>query len=81
MEKSKVAGREPKLVELKQGETHAWCACGRSSNQPWCDGSHQVTSITPTVLTVDESKTAAICMCKQTKNPPYCDGTHMSLEI
>ena len=79
MEKSKVAGKVPKMVELKQGEKYAWCSCGQSSNQPWCDGSHKVTSFTPTVFTVGETKKAAMCMCKQTKNPPYCDGSHMSL--
>ncbi len=80
MEKSKVAGRSPKMVELEAGNTYAWCACGRSSNQPWCDGSHQATSIAPKVFTLDVAKTAALCMCKQTKNPPYCDGSHMGLE-
>ena len=80
MEKGKVAGKEPKMVELKTGETYAWCACGKSANQPFCDGSHQGSSFAPTVFTVEESKTAALCMCKQTKNPPYCDGSHMSLE-
>lgn len=80
MEKPNVAGRSPKMVELEAGKTHAWCACGRSSNQPWCDGSHKATSITPRVFTVDVAKTVALCMCKQTKNPPYCDGSHMGLE-
>ena len=80
MEKGKVAGKNPQMVKLEAGKTYAWCACGRSSNQPWCDGAHQVTSLTPTVFTVDEAKEAALCMCKQTKNPPYCDGSHMSLE-
>jgi CDGSH-type Zn-finger protein len=80
MEKGKIAGKEPKMVELKVGETYAWCACGKSANQPFCDGSHQGTSFVPTVFTVDEPKTAALCMCKQTKNSPYCDGTHMSLK-
>lgn len=80
MEKGKVAGKAPQMVELKPGETYAWCACGKSANQPFCDGSHQGSSFTPTVFTVDESKTAAMCMCKQTKNPPYCDGSHMNME-
>ena len=79
MEKGKVAGKEPKMVELKHGETYAWCACGKSANQPFCDGSHMGSSFTPTVFTVEEPKTAALCMCKQTSTPPYCDGSHMSL--
>jgi CDGSH-type Zn-finger protein len=79
MEKSKAAGSSPQMVQLESGKTYAWCACGRSSNQPWCDGSHQVTSITPTVIIAKESETRAMCMCKQTKNPPFCDGSHLSL--
>ena len=80
MEKAKIAGKTPQMVELEAGKTYAWCACGKSANQPWCDGSHQGSSFTPTVFTVDEPKTAAMCMCKQSKNPPYCDGAHMNLE-
>lgn len=80
MEKGKVAGKAPRMVELKTGETYVWCACGKSAKQPFCDGSHQGSSITPIVFKVDERKKAALCMCKQTKNPPYCDGSHMSLK-
>ena len=79
MEKSKVAGSSPQMADLDSGKTYAWCACGRSSNQPWCDGSHQVTSITPTVFIAEESEAKAMCMCKQTKNPPFCDSSHLSL--
>ena len=80
MEKGKVAGKAPQMVELETGKTYAWCACGKSANQPFCDGSHQGSSITPTVFKVDEPKKVAMCMCKQTKNPPYCDGSHISLK-
>ncbi len=80
MEKPKVAGKSPQMVQLETGKIYAWCACGKSANQPWCDGSHKVTSFAPKVFTVNESKSAKMCMCKQTKNPPYCDGSHMSLE-
>lgn len=78
MEKSKKAGSAPQMVVLEAGKTYAWCACGKSSNQPWCDGSHQVTSITPMVFVAEESEQRALCMCKQTKNPPFCDGSHLS---
>ena len=79
MEKSKIAGSSPQMVNLESGKTYAWCACGRSSNQPWCDGSHQVTSITPIVFIAEKSESKALCMCKQTKSPPFCDGSHFSL--
>lgn len=80
MENPKVAGDSPHILELEAGKTYAWCACGESANQPWCDGSHKGSSFSPKIFTADESKTAAMCMCKQTKNPSFCDGTHMSLE-
>jgi CDGSH-type Zn-finger protein len=79
MEQAKKAGKTPRIVELVSGHTYAWCACGRSSNQPWCDGSHQVTSISPKVFVAQESEKGAMCMCKQTKNPPFCDGSHHHL--
>lgn len=79
MEKAIVAGKVPQMVELKVDETYAWCSCGKSSNQAFCDGSHKGSSFRPNVFKADEPKKAALCMCKQTKNPPYCDGSHMSL--
>jgi CDGSH-type Zn-finger protein len=79
MDKSKIAGKAPQMVRLESGVSYAWCACGRSSNQPWCDGSHRVTTYTPTVFLAEAAETRAMCMCKQTKNPPFCDGSHLSL--
>jgi CDGSH-type Zn-finger protein/uncharacterized Fe-S cluster protein YjdI len=74
-----IAGDRPVLVELEDGKNYAWCACGRSSNQPWCDGSHKVTSITPVVFKAEGKKKAAMCMCKKSANQPFCDGTHNNL--
>ncbi len=79
MEKPRIAAKGPKMEKLEMGKMNAWCACGTSSNQPWCDGSHKTTSFTPIVFKVDEDKTAAMCMCKQSKNAPFCDGTHATL--
>ncbi len=78
MTKSVIADRKPKQVPLEPGEYH-WCACGRSKNQPFCDGSHAGTGITPVAFQVEEKADAWLCMCKQTGNAPYCDGTHASL--
>ena len=70
---------KPKMENLVEGKTYAWCACGESTNQPWCNGSHKNTGVKPQVFKAAESKTSAMCMCKQTKNPPYCDGSHAKL--
>ncbi|MBD78891.1 MAG: hypothetical protein CL840_08225 [Crocinitomicaceae bacterium] len=74
-----VAGTSPALVELESDKKQAWCACGSSGNQPWCDGSHKGSGVTPVVFSVDEKKKVALCMCKHTSNPPYCDGTHAKI--
>jgi CDGSH-type Zn-finger protein len=79
MEKAKVAANSPKMEQLEKGKTYAWCACGLSENQPWCNGGHKDSGFAPKKFQAEESKPAAMCMCKQTKNPPFCDGSHMSL--
>ncbi len=79
MEKPKIYDRKPARVALKAGD-HWWCACGRSNNQPFCDGSHKGTGITPVAFTVEEDKEAWLCNCKQSSNKPFCDGTHRTLQ-
>ena len=32
--------KEPYLVKGKKDKNYAWCACAESSNQPFCDGTH-----------------------------------------
>lgn len=73
-----IADRKPKQTQLEPGKYY-WCACGRSKNQPFCDGSHAGTGITPVAFQVAEKADAWLCMCKQTGNAPYCDGTHANL--
>ena len=79
MDKAVVADKEPRAVELQAEKTYYWCACGLSQNQPFCDGSHKVTSIEPKAFKPDTSKKVYMCMCKQSKNSPYCDGSHKQL--
>lgn len=79
MEKPVIADKKPALVELEPGKNYAWCACGRSKGQPFCDGSHKGTGITPIAFKVDAPRKAALCNCKHSANKPYCDGTHSKL--
>lgn len=72
------AAKAPAVVEVDPG-VYWWCVCGRSKQQPWCDGSHVVTEFEPEMITVSERKKLVLCQCKQSKNPPFCDGTHKSL--
>ncbi len=78
MSEARIAQKEPYSVELEAG-TYYWCACGRSQNQPFCDGSHKVTNLEPVVFEIDEKKTVYLCGCKQTGGKPFCDGTHKSI--
>jgi CDGSH-type Zn-finger protein len=73
------AGKEPQKVELKAGDRKAWCQCGHSNGQPFCDGSHKETGMKPVLFAADKDGDAYLCMCKRTANPPYCDGTHNRL--
>lgn len=66
----------PYLVELEEGKRYAWCRCGRSETQPFCDGSHKQTGITPLVFTAERTETTNLCGCKDTGDAPFCDGSH-----
>ena len=74
-----VAQKAPFPVEVEEGKTYFWCACGRSASQPFCDGSHKDTGITPMKYTAEVSKKLFFCGCKATDKAPLCDGTHNGL--
>ena len=78
MRKPIIAAKMPAKVTLEPG-TFAWCACGKSSKQPLCDASHNISEFTPVLFKIDEKQEVWLCQCKHTKNPPYCDGTHKTL--
>lgn len=67
---------EPYAVEVEEGKSYYWCACGRSNNQPFCDGSHQGTDFQPVEFTAEKTDTVYLCGCKKTGNQPFCDGSH-----
>lgn len=70
------ASDTPYAVDVEAGKSYFWCACGQSSKQPFCDGSHKTTDFTPVKYDAVESKTVYFCGCKTTKNQPLCDGSH-----
>ena len=79
MDKPIISQKSPIPVDVKKGETYYWCACGRSSTQPFCNGSHKGTSFEPLPFTAEKDETKYFCACKQTKTPPFCDGSHTKL--
>ena len=63
-------------VDVEQGKSYYWCSCGKSSKQPFCDGSHKGTTFAPLPYKADQSKKVFFCTCKLTKDLPLCDGSH-----
>jgi len=57
------------------------CTCGKSIEQPFCDGSHEGTDFVPKRFKVAEPSQLYLCQCKYSKNMPYCDGMHSQLSI
>ena len=79
MSEPQIGGKEPIDVEVTEGETYWWCACGRSQNQPFCDGSHEGTDFTPVEYKAERSRRLFLCTCKKTSRQPLCDGSHNNL--
>lgn len=79
MEQPIIAQKEPLAVDVDAGKTYFWCACGKSANQPFCDGSHQGSEFEPLQYKAEKSRTVFFCACKQTANKPLCDGSHTKL--
>ena len=78
MSEKQIPQKSPYVIECQAG-TFAWCACGKSSKQPFCDGSHKGTGFSPHIETLSEPKRVAWCGCKHTGNAPFCDGSHKTL--
>jgi mannose-6-phosphate isomerase-like protein (cupin superfamily)/CDGSH-type Zn-finger protein len=76
-----IASRKPFYCELKSGRTIAWCQCGLSKRQPYCDGrSHLGTGFSPLLYTPGAAlEEVLLCGCKHTGTPPFCDGAHSNL--
>ena len=68
--------KAPYPAEVEAGKTYFWCACGLSQKQPYCDGSHKATGLTPLKFTAEATKKVWLCGCKQSANKPFCDGSH-----
>ncbi|MBV9521230.1 MAG: CDGSH iron-sulfur domain-containing protein [Alphaproteobacteria bacterium] len=73
------AQKAPYGVTVEAGKKYFWCACGLSASQPYCDGSHKTTALTPLLFTAEKSGEVWLCGCKATAGKPFCDGTHNKL--
>ena len=74
----RIAGTTPIKQEVIPG-IYAYCTCGWSSNQPFCDGSHEGTGFEPLILDIDTTQRISWCTCKQSGKQPFCDASHKTL--
>lgn len=71
---------EPAMVKLEKGKNYLWCQCGKSKNQPFCDGTHHGSKYKPLLFTAKRDGAIKLCNCKATKKGPFCDNSHIELK-
>ena len=74
-----IAQKAPYRVEVEAGKSYFWCACGRSKTQPFCDGSHKGSGMTPVKYDAQAAGPVFFCGCKHSANGALCDGSHKNL--
>lgn len=76
--KPTIAQKAPYIMEMEAGK-YFFCSCGKSSNQPFCNGSHRGSEFTPIQIEIPETKKVAWCGCKHSSKQAFCDGSHRNL--
>ena len=74
-----IAQKAPYEEAVTKGKSYWWCACGQSKSQPYCDGSHKGTGISPVEYVAKRTKNVYFCGCKYSAKQPLCDGAHSDL--
>lgn len=79
MSSPKIPQKKPYVMHVEAGN-YAWCVCGKSEKQPYCDGKHREDMEYRSLkVEITEPKTVAWCGCKHSQNKPFCDGSHSKL--
>ncbi len=67
----------PEPIELSRG-FYFFCTCRRSTNWPFCDGSHKGSAFEPIARRVPvEGETLRFCRCMASESWPVCDNSHL----
>ena len=74
-----IAQKAPFPVEVEAGKAYFWCSCGKSSKQPFCDGSHKGSDFAPVKFEAEADGKVFFCGCKMSGKSPLCDGSHKAL--
>ncbi|KAL1232464.1 CDGSH iron-sulfur domain-containing protein 3 [Trichinella spiralis] len=82
-EYGKVYSRLPVKVKFEKDKKYAWCSCGYSHSQPYCDGSHnrENTRLRPVRYISDKDEEVWLCNCKQTRNRPFSGNDILSKRL
>jgi len=78
MKDPKIAQKKPYVMEMKAGK-YAFCTCGESKKNPFCDGTHKGGEFKPKIIVLEEDKKVAWCGCKRSSKGAFCDGSHNKL--
>ena len=80
MTEPEIPQKRPYPMQVEAGKEYHVCMCGKSQNQPLCDGSHAGSGLGPRIFKATEAGFIAFCGCKHSKDETgKCDGTHSSL--
>tara|TARA_B100000809_G_scaffold263993_2_gene318627 strand:- start:4867 stop:5103 length:237 start_codon:yes stop_codon:yes gene_type:complete len=74
----KIVQKKPYVMEMTAGK-YAFCTCGQSKKDPFCDGSHAGSEFRPEIVVLEDDKKAAWCGCKHSSKGAFCDGSHNKL--
>ncbi|MBT4709765.1 MAG: CDGSH iron-sulfur domain-containing protein, partial [Flavobacteriaceae bacterium] len=61
MKLPKIFSKAPIAIDAIKDKKYAWCSCGLSENQPFCNGAHKGFEFTPKIFTKKEDKKIYLC--------------------